>query len=471
MTVTISHLPTASAGSDATVCYGEPVALAGSVQNAESILWETSGDGTFDDSGSLSITYYPGYADLQNGQTVITLIALPVSPCTVSATDDLTITVNHCQNLAIPPGWSGISGFVQPTDASLENIFSEVIDDLVILQSETAMYWPGQNINTIGNWSRNEGYKVKAENQIQLGFTGAWNGDNNLPLAQNWNLIPVLSSCQVNVADLFDGTGVTIVKEVAGWRVYWPAQGINTLGTVDPGKAYYAMMPGAGNVTFPDCEAGTYKSGISAIPERFKYSSAKAETSFTPVTHTIAFSEGFGFESGTQIIVYDEQGNCCGIVEWQETKTALTVFGDDPLTSVKEGAIEGEPLTFVTVRPDGFEQTMEVLWDENLPNSDGRFYNHGLSVMKEASLNAHYEFSGSEDITIFPNPAKEFVVVASKCGTEMKIQFFNQIGVNCLEIISDKPVSKIDVSHLVKGIYMVSITCESETVVKKLVID
>jgi hypothetical protein len=415
--------------------------------------------------------YHPGFSDLQSALVTITFIGLPVAPCAVSASDELILTVQHCQNITIPSGWSGISGYVQPADASLDNIFSNVMDDLVILQSETGMFWPGQNVNTIGSWSRNEGYKIKTENEIQLDFAGQWSGNNDLPLNTDWNLIPVLSSCQVNVADLFDGTGVTIVKEVAGWRVYWPGQGINTLGVVAPGKAYFVRMPGNASITFPDCEAGKYKSGQPEIPGRFVYFSAKENAGFTPITHTIAFEEGLSFEPGTQILAFDQQGNCCGIVEWQRNKTALTIFGDDPFTGVKDGAVEGETLTFVSIRPDGFEQTMEVLWDEGLPNSDGRFYHHGLSAMKEASLNTHYEFSGSDEITIFPNPAKEFVVVASKCGTGLKIQFFNQIGVNCLESETNEAVSKIDVSGLVKGIYMVSVTCENETVVRKLVVE
>ena len=471
ITFGLGYQLTASAGADVTVCYGESVALAGTVENTESSIWLTSGDGTFEDAGSLATTYNPGYADLQTGLVTITLNALPVLPCDVSATDNLTITVNHCQNLTIPAGWSGISGYVQPTDASVENIFNPVIGNLIILQSETGVYWPGQNINTISNWSRSEGYKIKTLHETQISFAGQWNGNNQLPLSANWNTIPVLSSCPVNVADLFGGTNVTIVKEVAGWRVYWPAFGINTLGTVDPGRAYYVSMSAGANIIFPDCEAGKYKSGSFDVPERFTYSLAKDETSFTPFTHTIAFSSGFDFESGTQILAYDEQGKCCGIAEWQKTGTALTVFGDDPFTNLKDGAAEGEQLTFVMINPDGFEQIMEVAWDETLPNSDGRFYNNGLSAMKEATMSAGYEFSGTEDIAIYPNPAKEFVVVASKYSGGMMVQFANQIGVNCLETKTTESVSKIDVSELSKGVYMVIITCENKTVVKKLVVE
>ncbi len=469
-TLTIAPQPMVNAGSNATICSDESLQVSGALQNHAGFFWQTSGDGTFEDANNLTTTYMPGVSDLHNGLVTISLHAQPVSPCNIVSTDDFQLTVNHCQEINVPAGWSGISGYVQPSDSSIVNIFDEIMSELVILQSETGMYWPGENINTIGNWKRDEGYKIKTINESQISLAGLWTGDNQLQIDGGWNLIPVLSSCQANVEELFAGSGVTIVKEIAGWRVYWPEYGINTLGTVDPGKAYYVNIPVSGSITFPQCESGNFKTSLPVVSDQFKYSFAKAQLDFTPYTHIVALGDDFDFAPGTQIIAYDETGRCCGIVEWQESKTALTIFGDDPFTSEKDGAFEGELLTIKAIGPDGFDSIMEIAWDENLPNSDGRFYHHGLSAIKEASLSAHNEFSGSEEITIFPNPANEFVVISSKCSAEVKVQFINQTGVNCLEVKSSESVSKIDISGLAKGVFMVVITCENTKVVKKLVV-
>jgi len=60
----------------------------------------------------------------------------------------------------------------------------------------------------------------------------------------------VLSECAVDVEALFAGKDMVIVKEVAGWNLYWPEYGINTLGAMLPGKAYFVLMGSAGEIVF-----------------------------------------------------------------------------------------------------------------------------------------------------------------------------------------------------------------------------
>ena len=114
---------------------------------------------------------------------------------------------------------------------------------------------------------------------------------------------------------------------------------------------------------------------------------------------------------------------------------------------------------------------MKVVWDAALPYSDGRFHMHGLSAIKQTSLSANYEFSEMEEIAIFPNPANEFVVIASKFSTNFRVQFINQLGINCLETESESSIIKIDVSGLGSGIYLVNMIREDKTWIKKLVIE
>lgn len=81
--ITIDPLPVVSAGSGQTVCSGSPVNLAGTIGgSATSVTWSTSGDGTFDNTSSLTALYTPGSADL--GATMVTLTLTtddPTGPC------------------------------------------------------------------------------------------------------------------------------------------------------------------------------------------------------------------------------------------------------------------------------------------------------------------------------------------------------------------------------------------------------
>lgn len=157
--------------------------------------------------------------------------------------------------LTIPQGWSGISSYIIPDNSSVVNIFQPVINDLIILETQTAMYWPGQNINTIGNWNCHDGYAIKMSNPVSLDFLGSVEENTTVQLASGWNLIPVLSPCDVDAAAIFAGKDLVIAKEVAGWKLYWPGMNINTLVDLKPGKAYYVKMGTSGEITFPSCRS------------------------------------------------------------------------------------------------------------------------------------------------------------------------------------------------------------------------
>jgi len=93
MTLTIQHLPTADAGPDATICEGNDITLGGSATNYSSVLWMTSGDGTFDDATLLDATYTPGLNDIVNGTATLTLSATALQPCGSVTTSNITLTI------------------------------------------------------------------------------------------------------------------------------------------------------------------------------------------------------------------------------------------------------------------------------------------------------------------------------------------------------------------------------------------
>jgi len=93
MRLTIQELPYADAGADDTICENNIYTLSGNVLNEQSILWTTTGDGTFDDPTILASTYTPGVADILNGSVDLSLTAYAIAPCGSDATDDMTLTI------------------------------------------------------------------------------------------------------------------------------------------------------------------------------------------------------------------------------------------------------------------------------------------------------------------------------------------------------------------------------------------
>ena len=95
MFLTILPPPVVDAGSDGTVCEDLTYQLAGTASNVSSTMWTTAGDGSFDDASLLDAVYTPGSADITNGSVVLTLTGYPLSPCTLEATDDMTLTIQY----------------------------------------------------------------------------------------------------------------------------------------------------------------------------------------------------------------------------------------------------------------------------------------------------------------------------------------------------------------------------------------
>lgn len=159
------------------------------------------------------------------------------------------------QEIELTTGWSGISGYRVPFDPNVENLFEQNLDELIILQNFSGVYLPSQNVNTLGEWNYASGYMIKVSEDSQVRILGGETDVKTINLTEGWNLIPVLSSCDVNTTTFFAGIlpNLIIVKDVAGLGTYWPEKGINSLPWLRPGKAYFVKMAAEGTISFPVC--------------------------------------------------------------------------------------------------------------------------------------------------------------------------------------------------------------------------
>ncbi len=96
VTMGIKLPPTVFSGNDvAGICANEDYQLSGSVENYESLVWTTSGDGSFSDINVLNPVYTPGSNDNINGSATLTLIANPEAPCSNPVSDELILSFNQ----------------------------------------------------------------------------------------------------------------------------------------------------------------------------------------------------------------------------------------------------------------------------------------------------------------------------------------------------------------------------------------
>lgn len=92
ITVTPQHV---DAGPDGVVCEGVPYYInMATASNYSSVLWTSSGTGTFDDPTILNPTYTPSHADALTGGVTLTVTVLGLAPCIVPVQDTMFLLVH-----------------------------------------------------------------------------------------------------------------------------------------------------------------------------------------------------------------------------------------------------------------------------------------------------------------------------------------------------------------------------------------
>jgi hypothetical protein len=78
----VQPAPLAFAGDDQVIEAGASVSMSQAIAgNFNSVLWLTSGDGSFSNAAIVNTIYYPGEADIQNGELSLELQVNGISPC------------------------------------------------------------------------------------------------------------------------------------------------------------------------------------------------------------------------------------------------------------------------------------------------------------------------------------------------------------------------------------------------------
>jgi len=375
------------------------------------------------------------------------------------------------QNIFLAEGWSGISSYLAPANPNLEGILASVVNEMIIMQNFNGFYWPGQGLNTLGNWNSHAGYQIKMETAQRLIFTGTPQDDLSIHLNTGWNYLPVLVPFIVAVDELFLllSDKLVIVKDIAGLGIYWPAMNINTLGYLEPGKAYFVLVTENGEVDYTGFKSTfTGSKNLSASPDLTAFN-----IQATPISHTIAIlpSAIEAFDPGTLIGAYDQAGNCFGITKICEGNNSITIFGDDPTTGEKDGFVEGEMMFFQTLSGLPTLTGLNATFDISLPQSDGHFTENGLSAIKQFKSATGVGFHDlGRLVNIFPNPSDGVVnITGLKSGAKITVSDVQGQIVRVVEIVTAVQTSLDMIGHNA-GVYFIKITTTDKTEIRKIII-
>lgn len=246
---------TVNAGPDATITEPQSFLTSASASNYSQITWSTRGDGIFSNPNQLITTYTPGISDLQNGSVNLILKAVAAGNCPAISADSLVLTIIRRHVINLNSGWQGFSSFVQPANNNFNNLLQPLSGKLVLARTLTDVYWPEYSINTIQYFQNSTGYFAKLNVPGSFNVLGSDVKPKIVSLSSGWNILPVLSGCNINPQLIVNqlGNKLIILTEIGGNGVIWPQQGINTIPVLLPGRAYMIKLSQQASIGFPLC--------------------------------------------------------------------------------------------------------------------------------------------------------------------------------------------------------------------------
>ena len=118
------------------------------------------------------------------------------APCELVVIGSIVQPENQIIN--IPYAWS-ILGYIRTDPAPIVDMLSSIVNDIEIVKSYLGMiYWPGMNLDMIGNMIPGEGYQIKMYNSQSFSYTAN-------------DIISNVVTCPSNLTD-FDGNVYSVVQ-------------------------------------------------------------------------------------------------------------------------------------------------------------------------------------------------------------------------------------------------------------------
>jgi hypothetical protein len=387
---------------------------------------------------------------------------------------DLNINIIQVQFHHIRDGWSGTSIYMEPAgSSSIEDVFSVYEPDMVITvrQNPHGLWWPSQNINTIGNITTEMGYKAKMNVESNTMIFGTEVANKTVDLPEGASYLPIKVTAPLDATDVVTALGddMLLIFDIYNNDLIWPGGGINTLDMLYPDYAYMISMLNAASYTFA-MPTGPVPPEPQQ-PEEMRVDGWNDVVN-TGTVHFISITPDAqkDFQTGDYIGVFNSDGLCVGVVEYKGEGESLFLpaYGDDAVTDNVDGLLEGEHMTFKLNR-NGVEYGLTPTYSTEMPNYDGAFEVNGMSKINEFKMGStaigENELS---TLSIYPNPSTGVFNIDGISDAVNVVVTNVQGQVVYTGTVAER--SQLDLSSQPKGVYFIEIRAEQSVRTEKVVI-
>ncbi|MBT7618214.1 MAG: T9SS type A sorting domain-containing protein [Calditrichaeota bacterium] len=336
--------------------------------------------------------------------------------------------------LELNDGWNMISAYVQPDPDDIVEIMAGLVEarSLIMVKNSTGQFYNAQfGFNNIPGWMVDEGYMIKMDSADELTLAGeAVPWDQAIELDAGWKMVSYYPRQGVDAILALSGiVDVLLMAKDGAGRFYNPAFGFSNMGDMIAGQGYLLKMDEAAELIYTVEEEIAAESSPHPVPNILPNHLNTGENMSLLIFTNI--SEG-------EIGVYTN-GNLVGSGVIYEGKCGLAVWGDDPTTSVVDGALKGETLK---IRHSNGTESNDVI-SETI-TGDNKYIADGFQVVRILDVTASPEQFGIVDT--YPNPFNSTTRITINLPEALKVDF-------ALYDLSGRVVFDIASGHLKTGMH------------------
>ena len=256
------------------------------------------------------------------------------------------------QLLELPAGWSNFSVYMLADNMDLGYCLSSIVENVIIAKdNEGNAYLPDFNFNGVGDVLIGQGYQVKLTNESSILMPGTYQlpEENPIDLTPGWNLIGYLrlegADAAAVMADVVANDNLIIAKDFNG-NAYLPEYNFNGIGDMFPTEGYQLKVIEPDQILYLSNDE-FYR--ISALNRTENHAIHNTSFNITDNNMTIVVQDiawDVLPDDGAEIVAFDKDGNIVGAAIYTSPVTVLSVWGDDAMTSYKDGMLMSEVVSF-----------------------------------------------------------------------------------------------------------------------------
>ncbi|MEA3444439.1 MAG: T9SS type A sorting domain-containing protein, partial [Bacteroidota bacterium] len=388
-----------------------------------------------------------------------------------------TWSTTDCQTMNFASGWSIFSSYINPTNPLLDTVFAPIVSNVIIIKNGNGqVYWPGFNLNMIGNMIIGEGYQINMSLQDMLNICGSAVVPEVTPIniQAGWSFIAYLrqspASAEVMMSNIV--SSLIILKNGNG-QVYWPAFNLNMIGNMMPGQGYQINLSTAETLVYPANSIFSKQTPVNIITCQYFGQIHNSGANMTIGIPLSAWENMPYFYD--EIGIFSSDGILVGSAVFDGKTMAIPIWGKDMLTKPKDGLNTDEAFSIVlwNTQTEKEVQLQVDFWIEGNGNYDtdkisvvGKFQNKLDNYILQLFSLQNYPNPCTSETTFefyLPENSDVSIRIYNSLGEEIDVLFFPKL-------ISGLHKFNLDIKSYSHGIYHYQFVSNDNRLSKQLIV-